>query len=160
MKSFLSKLLPFAAVAVTLVSLSGNARADALPPDACNSVSDVGQTCSNAGTNADEPGVCVAQTCHSASPPDGGSDYACALCEVPDGGFPDAGPTASDAGSTTTDGGGATTVRVDGGTTSSTDSSSGGCSATPDTRDGATGFAMLVVGMISLGLSRRKKKSA
>lgn len=158
MKSITSKLLPFAAVAVTLVSLSGSARADALPLDACNSVSDVGQTCSNAGTNNDEPGVCVAETCHSASPPDGGTDYACALCEVPDGGdvIVDSGTT--DSGSGGGDGGGATTVRDDAGTTS-TPASSSGCSATPDTRDGATGFAMLVVGMIGLVLSRRKKSA-
>jgi hypothetical protein len=151
MKSIATRLAPsFAAAALTFFAMSGSARADALPPDSCASVSDVGQTCTNAGPSYDQAGVCVSETCHSASPPDGGSDYPCALCEV------------SDAGSSGTDGGssgdsGATTVRVDGGSGSAPSSSSSGCSATPESSDGTTGFVMLVLGMVGLSLTRKKR---
>ena len=157
MKSIALRILPFAAVAVTFLSLSGRARADVPPPDACSDTASVGQACTNAGENDDEPGTCQNATCpHSVSNGDGGfttGNEPCILCVASDGGV------VSDAGSGG-DGGGAVTVRDDAGTTSTPASSSSGCSATPDTRDGATGFAMLAVGMIGLGLSRRKKKSA
>ncbi|MEO7112371.1 MAG: hypothetical protein ABI183_18140 [Polyangiaceae bacterium] len=151
MKSIASRIVPFAAVAVTLFSLSGTARADALPPSACEDVSLAGQACSVAGPNEDQAGTCVATTCpHSAHYEDGGfgpvTNDPCAICEAPDG------------GSTSGDGG-AVTTRPDAGA-SSTPSSSSGCSATPDTRDSATGFGMLVLGMIGLGLSRRKNKKS
>lgn len=150
MKSIASRLLPFAAVAVTLFSLSGTARADVPPPDACSDSASVGSSCTNAGDNHDEPGTCQNSSClHATHLEDGGvasGDEPCVLC------------VASDGGETTTDGGQATTTRPDGGTAAAPSSSSG-CSATPDTRDGATGFAMLVVGMIGLVLSRRKKSA-
>jgi len=153
MKSFLSPVLSFAAVAVTLFSLSGTARADALPQDSCASVSDVGQSCNNAGASFDEPGTCVASTCVSGTHlPDGGSTtgtYACTLCEVPDGG------AASDAGSD----GGAITIRDDAGPGATPSSSSSSCSASPGTRDGATAFGMLAIGVLGLALGRRNKRA-
>jgi MYXO-CTERM domain-containing protein len=156
MKSITKSLLPFAAVAITLVSLSGNARADVPPPDACSDSASVGASCTNAGTNHDEPGTCENSSCpHSVPNADGGvttGDEPCVLCIASDGG------TVTDAGSGG-DGGGAVTTRPDAGTDSTPASSSSGCSATPDSRDGATGFAMLVVGMIGLVLSRRKKSA-
>lgn len=153
MKSIASRLLPFAAVACTLVSMSGSAFADALPPDACQE-SQVGQTCDNAGSSADEPGVCVSGLCPHFNPEDGGeTQVACYTCEPSDGG------TSNGDGGSTGDGGGAITTRPDGGSDNGTSSgsSSSSCSFSPGERDGAAGFAMFALGLVGLALSRKKR---
>jgi MYXO-CTERM domain-containing protein len=144
MKSIASLFVPVIAVAVTLFSLSGTARADALPEDACSSSATVGQTCSNAGPSFDQAGVCANETCTSTHPSgDGGfstTTSPCVLCE-----------------STSSGDGGAITTRPDSGTTSSSSSSSSGCSASPNERDGAIGFTMLALGALGLAFGRRKR---
>jgi MYXO-CTERM domain-containing protein len=141
MKSIATRLAPsFAAVTITFFAMSGTARADVLPPDSCASVSDVGQSCNNAGTNYDQPGTCVSSTCPHASPPlaDGAvpaedAGTPCALCQV-----------------------GATTQRPDSGTTAPTSSSSG-CAAAPTSRDDSTGFVMIALGLLGLAFGRRNR---
>lgn len=154
---WLSHLAPFAAVAVTLVSLSGTARADALPQDACDFNLDAGAACDNAGPDYDQPGVCTTTTCLHPSADGGSAEYACLTCELSDAGVADAGPK-SDGGSTTD--GGAVTTRPDGGDTAAASDDSGGCSMSPGERDGATGFAMLSLGVFGLALSRRKSSKS
>ncbi|MEO8874676.1 MAG: hypothetical protein ABI461_03735 [Polyangiaceae bacterium] len=142
MKSIRSLVIPFAAVVVTLLSLSGSAHADVLPADTC-AVEDLGKSCDNAGVQGDEPGTCEQSTCsHSTRNEDGGFTVTtsdCTLCVASDGGK-------------------ATTTRDDAGTAASPSSSSSGCSVTPNTRDGATAFAMLGLGVLGLALGRRKAK--
>ncbi|MEO8874677.1 MAG: hypothetical protein ABI461_03740 [Polyangiaceae bacterium] len=140
-----SKFFSAAAITISLISSSGMAHADALPPNACEDVSQIGQSCDRAGSSENEPGTCVSSSCpHSTHYADGGFSPTtydpCAICEGPDGGAADAGN--GDGGATTTT------------TTSSSDS---GCSASPSTRDGGAAFAMLAVGLIGLVLGRRKR---
>ncbi len=152
---WLSHLVPFAAVAVTLVSLSGTARADVVPPDSCTE--SAGATCDNAGPDHDQPGICTTAKCGHRGPDGGVEEIDCVTCELSDAGVADAGPK-SDAGPTTD--GGAVTTRPDGGDTAAASDDSGGCSMSPGERDGATGFAMLSLGVLGLALSRRKSKSS
>ncbi len=69
---------------VAALTLAPSARADVPPPQECGVSYDpslVGTSCNVAGPQADEPGVCTAETC--GEPPD---TKACILCEVPEGG--------------------------------------------------------------------------
>lgn len=155
MKSIAHRIVPFAAAATLTLSLAGSARADALPEDSCGATAHAGDTCNNAGAAFDEPGTCTSETCSSSHPDgDGGfttSNYDCLLCETGDGGS-----STKDGGSSSGDGG-AITTRPDGGTNGSTSSSSSGCSASPGERDGATGFAMLALGILGLAVTRKKR---
>jgi hypothetical protein len=77
---YLRSILGSAAFAAVVVA-SLPALADALPPDGCNR--GAGTACSNAGPNADEPGVCTETPCGDGS---GGAPTNCMTCEPIDGG--------------------------------------------------------------------------
>jgi len=83
---------PFLAVPALLATLAvvPLARADALPPTACEATgAAAGDSCTTAGPNADEDGVCAQETCSSAGNPFADaapSSYPCLLCELPDAG--------------------------------------------------------------------------
>ena len=103
------------AAAIALVTAwSSGALADLAPPDTCSG--GAGTACNNAGSNADQAGICVATTCSSSHPNgDGGfttSTYSCVLCEVPDGG---SASSSSSSGGTATGGCTVGVVRGEGG---------------------------------------------
>src|SRR5260370_18921549 len=150
----------------------GAARADALPPDYCSSAAQVGSMCGNAGPMSNEPGVCVMEMCAHPLPDGGSAPYACAKCVPVDGGSPsDAGgqdgtiPLAdAEAPLDAANPGDATHTEAGPGVdassshpTDSSGSSSGGCAMTPFARDGATGFAMLGLGIAALVWGRRRR---
>jgi len=126
-----SCVLSLVAGSVALALLSSAARADVAPPDQCTG--QAGQACSNAGPSYDQAGVCVSTTCSHATP-DGSTQQPCVLCEIADGG----------AGS------------GDGGSSSGSSSKSS-CATSPATRDGATGLAMLALGVGALAWTRRRR---
>jgi len=141
-------------VAMVAVAWSGAARADVAPADSCASPASLGQACNNAGPSADEPGVCVNSTC-SHPTPDGSTSYACVLCEVAEGGVPDSG--SSSGGSSGSSSGVTKDSGVsDGGVPGSEKSS---CALSPVEREGATGFAMLALGVGALAVARRRRSS-
>lgn len=176
MHPILSRFAPLAS-ALAIVAASGAARADLLPPQACQPPS-AGSPCSNAGPQADQAGVCTTSSCARAIPDGGHESYSCVLCEATgDGGTGDGGGSATDGASPDDggsheagwpwmdgggDGGGTTS---DGGVTPS-DGGSGGagasggsssCAASPLARDGATGFGMLGLGLGALAWARRRR---
>ncbi len=71
-------MMRLALVLGAVLAFSTVAQADVAPPDSCTTA---GVACTNAGTNADQPGVCTATTCTRASP-SGPMDYACSRCMV------------------------------------------------------------------------------
>ena len=103
----LSSLIAFSAL---------EARADIPPPDACTKA---GETCNNAGKNADQPGICATRTCTRGSP-SGTMTYDCLRCVEPtdasvtdaghDSGAVGAGGTTGSAGGTTSGNGGSSTA--------------------------------------------------
>jgi MYXO-CTERM domain-containing protein len=123
-----------ATATLAMVSFGGAALADVPPPDACQSISSVGQPCSNADPNANQPGVCVASTCERPTP-DGSTSYPCALCQASD----------------------ACSAKDGGGSSDGSGSGKSGCTMSPLERDGATGFGMLALGIGALALARRRR---
>jgi MYXO-CTERM domain-containing protein len=77
--------------------LATPALADIPPEDACMAA-DVGEACDNAGENADQPGICQADTC-TRTTPDGPMTYDCFLCKASAGGGGDDDGAAEDDGS-------------------------------------------------------------
>jgi len=143
--------LAFSAAAFALATaLAGGALADVAPPDQCNGA--VGTTCSNAGPNGDQPGVCTNEMCpHTGPGPDGGlvtTENPCVLCE------PQA--TTATTGATTGAGGGATGA----GGGSSSGGSSGGCSIGVRAGDGMIAGTMLTLGLGVLIADRRRRRRA
>jgi MYXO-CTERM domain-containing protein len=150
------RALTLAAVTAAVV-WSGEARSDVAPADSCPSASSVGQACSNAGPSADLPGVCVNSTCEHPTP-DGSTSYSCVLCEVVEGGVPDSGSSSgggSGGGSGSSGGASKDSGVSDGG--GGGGSSKSGCSLSPVQREGATGFAMLALGVGALAVARRRR---
>jgi len=70
--------------ALAAALLATPAFADIPPADACMAA-DEGEACDNAGEDADQPGVCQADTCTRATP-DGPMTYDCFLCKAAVGG--------------------------------------------------------------------------
>lgn len=71
-------MMRLALVLGAVLTFSTAASADVAPPDACTTA---GAACTNAGTNADQPGVCTTKTCTRATP-SGPMDYSCTRCLV------------------------------------------------------------------------------
>ncbi|MGH7293837.1 MAG: hypothetical protein ACRELB_02835 [Polyangiaceae bacterium] len=134
----------FLAALATTVVVAPVARADSIGPSGCL-CGVTGVTCDRAGPNYDQPGVCTDSQCPGHTEDGGIGETYCLLC-VSSGG----GPTAS--GHDSSCGGG---VTQDGG--SGSGGSGGGCALTPLQRDGATGFAMLALGVGALVWGRRRR---
>lgn len=133
----LRSLAPAFLIAAAVGLVSGLARADVPPIDACNST-DVGKTCNNAGQQGTQAGVCTTTTCTKYLPgTDGGTTtYACTLCLPPgDGGS--AGATG------------------DGGAKKSSGSDGGGCSVSGAHTDSTAGL-LLGLGLVGLAFRRRR----
>jgi MYXO-CTERM domain-containing protein len=117
------------------------AYADVLPADDCQTGS-AGSSCSNAGPEANQPGVCTEATCTHVSPMgDGGSSsssYACLLCQEADGG---------------------TITPKTGANQEPGSSSSGGCSASSGSTPGGGLGLVLAAGLFGLGLTRRRRSA-
>jgi hypothetical protein len=81
----MTRLAFAAALALSLAGLSGAARADLAPPNAC---SGPGTACNTAGPNYNAAGTCATKTCTRTLPPTmaGGppttTSYSCNLCEA------------------------------------------------------------------------------
>src|SRR5580658_9960475 len=139
------------------VAFAPLARADVPPPNECTTGAAAGTSCSTAGPDNDQDGVCVSSTCpHTGPLADGGvgtTQEPCVLCELTDGGpaKPDAAaPDASkpeDSGKPDEDSGSAALA-----------SSSGGCS-TARSGNGNDAFWFVglgAVGLAALTVSRRR----
>jgi MYXO-CTERM domain-containing protein len=70
--------------ALAVALLATPAFADIPPADACMEA-DEGKACDNAGEEADQPGVCQADTC-TRTTPDGPMTYDCHVCKATAGG--------------------------------------------------------------------------
>jgi hypothetical protein len=151
-----------AATAAAILATSSAALADVAPPDGCPSGS-IGQACNNAGPAYDQPGICAPGTCYRGTPDGGSVSYPCTLCEPTDSGAVTTdGGSSSDAsssgGNSSSGGSGSSSGSSDGGSTGGTSTSSkSGCATSPLTRDGATGLAMLALGVGALAWSRRRR---
>jgi MYXO-CTERM domain-containing protein len=66
-------------LALAAALLAAPALADIPPADACMAA-DEGEACDNAGENADQPGICQADTC-TRTTPDGPMTYDCYVCK-------------------------------------------------------------------------------
>ncbi len=154
MKKTLSMLA--ATVALTLPSL---ALADALPPDACTSIDEAGEPCSNAGPGSDQAGVCVAKKCSSARPDGGSEEYDCAICEVASNTSSSGGSTnTSSSGGTNSSGGNSSGGNSSGGSSGTTETEDeGGCSTSGTTRDGLASAGMIGLGLVAWAWSRRRR---
>jgi hypothetical protein len=168
----------FAAPAVLAALLfAAPARADVPPPNECDGGEMAGSSCSTAGPDNDQDGVCVSTTCSSVHPDaDGGLEdaaYPCVLCMLPDAGTKpvcgngtcDMGETCSscpkdccpveDAGHSTTPD--ASKPAKDAGNDNTLASSSGGCSTSGSTsHEGAWFLGLGAVGVALSALSRRR----
>jgi hypothetical protein len=135
------------AAVVALVMYGENARGDVAPPDSCSGAG----PCNNAGPNYNQPGDCVQSSCNHPLPDGGTSSYTCFLCELSDSG---GGSSSGSSGSGSSSG-----AAIDGGSSSGGGggSSKSGCATSPLARDGATGLAMLAVGVAALAWARRRR---
>jgi MYXO-CTERM domain-containing protein len=161
-------LKPFAIPALlTILVVAPLAGADVAPPNDCF-LGAAGSSCTTAGTNFDQDGVCTSETCFRSVAVDGGEEagedggeeggeeggrgtvsyasvpYACVLCEPVDGGS-----TPGDAASEDAAGPDAGTQKT---------SSSQGCSTSPLGSGGnGSPFGLMVIGLVGSILVRRRR---
>jgi hypothetical protein len=166
--------------ALAVVVGAPRASADVLPPTACSGGATAGQTCTTAGPDSDEDGVCQTETCSSLNHlEDGGfgppNTYPCLLCEIVDAGPApedagpppsDAGPSPADAGPVISDAGPApapTDAGTDAGTAATTElASSSSCTVArvgAGPRAASWFFGLGAIGLVVSALSRRRRAS-
>jgi hypothetical protein len=135
-----------AAVFALVTAAAGGAFADIAPPDACTGAA--GSTCSNAGPNADQAGVCTNEMCPHTGPGNGGAgglsttENPCVLCEP------------STTTTTTTGAGGSSSTY----SSSSGASTGGGCSVSLPGGDSVIAGTMLMIGLGVLLADRRRRR--
>ena len=165
-----------APLTLAVVVAAPRAFADVLPPTSCDVGATAGQTCTTAGPNSDEDGVCETETCSSINYlGDGGfgppKTYSCLLCDLVDAGPApdDAGPPPGDAGPSPDAGpvipdAGPAPVPTDAGTdagTATTELASSSSCAVANVGAGPHGaswfFGLGAIGLVVSASSRRRR---
>ncbi len=166
-KLSLRSVLAFSLPALlAVVGSAGIARADVLPPDTC-AVEDLGQPCTNAGSNGDEDGTCQISTCTSlnyqcdggSSGPCGSTQTSCSLCLPGSGSGSGSESKSSGSSSKSSESGSKTSESGSGSEESNASStaSSSGCSASPSTSGATDGLLFFGLGGALVMASRRRR---
>lgn len=148
----MSSKIAIYAIGLASFAVPVTARADVPPPDACMNMA-VGDACTNAGPNADQPGTCTASTCSRSTPDGSVSSYDCVLCmsQAGTGGSGGGGGSSGSGGSDASATGGSSA-----GAGGANDKDNGGCSCNIGER-ARSSFAALVVVALSLLTMRRRR---
>lgn len=140
--------------------------ADIPPPDACNNV---GEECSTAGPQANQPGTCTMAECTRATP-QGSMTYECHRCLAPEQGG-SGGAGGADGGGAGGATGGSPSENKGGSTTSGGRSNSGGSAGNSNTKDDdgcsignvgrqrGVGGMMVALGLAGLLAARRRRST-
>jgi hypothetical protein len=145
--------LGFSPLAHADVAIDANAMA---PPDVCADSAKAGDSCTVAGPNSNEDGVCVKEVCPGESNANECSDFSGTyiICEPP------VAPT--DGGKPTKDGGTEEGGKSGDGGDMTFNSSGGGCSTSGGVGGGGSAwffFGVGAMGILASSVSRRRKRS-